>query len=486
MVDRRPRLLAADDQPDVLEALRLLVKREGYDMAAATSPRQVLEAVRGHDFDVVLIDLNYATDTTSGAEGLELLADLKRLDPPLPVVVMTAWGSIELAVEAIRRGAGDFVEKPWENARLLSVLRTQVELGRAVRLSGALGERLEAALSGGERPEIVAESQAMRDVLAMVERIGPSEASVLITGENGTGKSLIARTLHAASERHAAPLVTVNIGGLATGVFESELFGHVRGAFTDAREERAGRFELADGGTLFLDEIGNVPAALQPKLLRVVESGEFERLGSSKTRRADVRLLSATNADLEAEVAAGRFRQDLLYRLKTVEIRLPPLRERGPDLEPLAERFLARHTQRYRPKLERGLEGFEPEALEALRRHRWPGNVRELDHAVERAVLLAQGVRIRAADLGLEPMGVGLTPAGLGLTPTGPGLAPSGPGSGSTPDVSGLAELTLAEAERLLIEAALARHDGNVSQAASQLGLSRSALYRRLGKREPE
>jgi DNA-binding NtrC family response regulator len=370
---------------------------------------------------------------------------------------MTAWGSIELAVEAIRRGAGDFVEKPWENARLLSVLRTQVELGRAVRLSGELGERLEAALSGGDRPELVAESQAMRDVLEMVERIGPSDASVLITGENGTGKSLIARTLHAASERHAAPLVTVNIGGLATGVFESELFGHVRGAFTDAREERAGRFELADGGTLFLDEIGNVPADLQPKLLRVVESGEFERLGSSKTRQADVRLLSATNADLEAEVAAGRFRQDLLYRLKTVEIRLPPLRQRGPDLEPLAECFLARHAKRYR----RRLGGFETDALEALRRHSWPGNVRELDHAVERAVLLATGERVRAADLGLSP-------------------------AGASPDVSSLGELTLAEAERLLIEAALDRHDGNVSQAATHLGLSRSALYRRLDKREPE
>ena len=422
-------------------------------MASATSPREVLEAVRERDFDIVLIDLNYATDTTSGAEGLELLADLKRLDPPLPVVVMTAWGSIELAVEAIRRGAGDFVEKPWENARLLSVLRTQVELGRAVRRS----ERLEVALDGAGAPDIVAGSRAMREVMELVERIAPSQAGVLITGENGTGKSLVARALHAASGRRDAPLVTVNIGGLASGVFESELFGHVRGAFTDAREERAGRFELADGGTLFLDEIGNVPTDLQPKLLRVVESGEFERLGSSKTRRVDLRLLSATNADLEALVAAGRFRQDLLYRLKTVEIRMPPLRERGEDVESLARCFLSRYSLRYG----RRFTGFEDDALEALHRHRWPGNVRELDHAVERAVLLAGGESVRAADLGLDP-------------------------AGPAPDVSGLSGLTLAEAERLLIEAALARHDGNVSQAADQLGLSRSALYRRLDKHEPE
>jgi len=453
MVERRTRLLAADDQPDVLEALRLLLKREDYEMDAAASPREVLEAVRRRDFDVVLIDLNYATDTTSGAEGLDLLADLKRLDPPLPVVVMTAWGSIELAVEAIRQGAGDFVEKPWENARLLTVLRTQVELGRAMRRS----ERLAAALGGGGTPEMVANSRAMRQVLELVERVAPSEAGVLITGENGTGKSLVARALHAASGRRAAPLVTVNIGGLAAGVFESELFGHVRGAFTDAREERAGRFELADAGTLFLDEIGNIPTELQPKLLRVVESGEFERLGSSKTRRVDVRLLSASNADLEAQVESGHFRQDLLYRLKTVEIRLPPLRERREDIEPLARGFLARHSLRYG----RRLAGFEEAALDALRRYRWPGNVRELDHAVERAVLLAAGESVGLADLGLDP-------------------------SRPAPDVSALSGLTLAEAERLLVEAAVARHDGNVSRAASQLGLSRSALYRRLEKHEPE
>jgi DNA-binding NtrC family response regulator len=316
---------------------------------------------------------------------------------------------------------------------------------------------LEVALDGAGAPDIVAGSRAMREVMELVERIAPSQAGVLITGENGTGKSLVARALHAASGRRDAPLVTVNIGGLASGVFESELFGHVRGAFTDAREERAGRFELADGGTLFLDEIGNVPTDLQPKLLRVVESGEFERLGSSKTRRVDLRLLSATNADLEALVAAGRFRQDLLYRLKTVEIRMPPLRERGEDVVSLARCFLSRYSLRYG----RRFTGFEDDALEALHRHRWPGNVRELDHAVERAVLLAGGESVRAADLGLDP-------------------------AGPAPDVSGLSGLTLAEAERLLIEAALARHDGNVSQAADQLGLSRSALYRRLDKHEPE
>ncbi|MEZ5333159.1 MAG: sigma-54 dependent transcriptional regulator [Thermoanaerobaculia bacterium] len=451
MVERRPRILTADDQADVLEALRLLLKREGYDIVAATSPREVLEAVEQGDFDVVLMDLNYATDTTSGAEGLDLLADLKRLDAALPVVVMTAWASIELAVEAVRRGARDFVEKPWENARLLSVLRTQVELGRAVRK----GERLEAALSGGAVPEIVAESKAMHTVLEMIERVGPSEAGVLITGENGTGKTLVALALHAVSDRAERPLVTVDVGGLAASVFESELFGHVRGAFTDAKEDRAGRFELADGGTLFLDEIGNVPPSQQQKLLRVVETGRFERLGSSKTRHTDVRVLSATNTDLETAVSEGRFRQDLLYRLKTVEIRLPPLRERLDDIEPLASRFLERHARRYG----RHVSGFEAAALDALRRHRWPGNVRELEHAVERAVLLARGERVNTADLGLE-------------------------GERRPTDPAGLIGLTLEEAERLLVRAALERHGGNVSQAAEELGLSRSALYRRLDKHE--
>src|SRR5436190_14354019 len=316
------RLLIADDQRDVLEALRLLLKPEGFGIETAGSPSGVLDALAVREFEAVLIDLNYARDTTSGQEGLDLLSRIQAIDSTLPVIVMTAWGSVEVAVEAMRRGARDFVQKPWDSARLLSILRTQIELSRALRR----GQRLEAenvVLRGDGGPRLVAESAAMRPVVQLIDRVGPSGANVLITGENGTGKGVVAQALHAASHRVSLPLVVVNAGGFSEGVFESELFGHVKGAFTDARADRVGRFELADGGTLFLDEIANVPPGLQSKLLRVVETGEFERVGSSRTRRVDVRILSATNADLHQEVAAGRFRQDLLFRLNTIEIRMP-------------------------------------------------------------------------------------------------------------------------------------------------------------------
>ena len=450
-----PRILIADDQPDVLAALRLLLKAEHYEIQTASSPKGVLNAVDSQELDVVLMDLNYARDTTSGSEGLDLLSRIHAVDPDLPVVVMTAWGSVDLAVEAMRRGARDFIQKPWDNARLLTVLRTQVELVQALRR----GQRLEAeniALrdSGANgSPGIIAESPAMKKVLNLVERIGPADANVLITGENGTGKEVIARALHSISARSSKPLVSLNAGALAEGVFESELFGHVRGAFTDAKADRAGRFELADGGTLFLDEIANVPLNLQPKLLRVLETGEFERVGSSKSQKADVRVLSATNADLNAEVSQGRFRQDLLFRLNTVEVHLPPLCDRREDILPLAEHFLRQHREHYR----RPIEGFSPEAIDALRRHSWPGNVRELDHVVERAVLLTSGNTISAFDLALRSAGDASVSARL-------------------------EELSLEEVERLLIRKALSRFDGNANRAAEALGLSRSALYRRLQK----
>jgi DNA-binding NtrC family response regulator len=459
----RPRALVADDQRDVREALRLLLKAEGFEAVLAASPAEVIQAAATSELDVALLDLNFSRDTTSGREGLDLLGRLRDLDPSLPVVVMTAWASIDLAVAAMRQGARDFVEKPWENRRLLAVLRTQVELARALRR----GARLEAEnrlLRAGDG-RLIAESPPMRQVLELIERVGPSAANVLITGENGTGKSLVARALHAISPRARNPFVTVNTGGLSESVFESELFGHVRGAFTDAKEDRVGRFELADGGTIFLDEIANISLAQQARLLRVLETGEFERLGSSRTRSVDVRLLSATNADLRQEVAGGRFRQDLLFRLNTVEIHVPPLRDRRVDVMPLAEHFLVQHARRYRQRpgpaaaAGQGAEalGFAEDAVQALFAHHWPGNVRELDHAVERGVLMAKGARLRAADLGLDAAG--------GL----PGPAP-------------LEQLPLEEVERVLIEKALARYGGSVSQAAHALGLSRSALYRRIEK----
>jgi DNA-binding NtrC family response regulator len=446
-----PRILAADDQPHVLSALRLLLRSEGFEIETVASPAAVYRAVEGRTFDAVLIDLNYARDTTSGAEGLELLERLHAYDELLPVVVMTAWGSVDLAVAAMRLGARDFVQKPWENEKLLATLRTQVELGRALRK----GQRLEAenrVLRGDEkRPTLIAESRVMRPVLEAIERVGPSDASVLITGENGTGKGVIARALHASSRRTSRPLVSVNVGGLPESLFESELFGHVKGAFTDAKADRVGRFELADGGTLFLDEIANVPLAQQAKLLRVLETGEFERVGSSRTRQADVRILSATNAQLDGEVEAGRFRQDLYFRLRTVEIHLPPLRDRRDDIPSLASHFLTAHAARYR----KSLTGFDEPAMKTLLAHAWPGNVRELDHAIEGAVLMASGPSIRAQDLGLA-------------TP-----------SARAPRIE---DMSLEDVETLLIRKALARYDGNVSRAAEALGLSRSALYRRISR----
>ncbi len=443
-----PCVLVADDQADVLEALRLLLKGEGFDVVTLSSPAGVLSSVEEKDFDAILIDLNYTRDTTSGEEGMDLLTQLRSLDDTLPVLVMTAWSSVDGAVEAMRRGARDYVEKPWNNERLVKTLRTQIELGRALR-RGQLLEDENRHLRGKDTPDFIAQSKSMEPVLRIMERVGPSEANVLITGEHGTGKEVVARWLHAVSERAKNTLVVVNVGGFSEGVFESELFGHVKGAFTDAKTDRIGCFELAHRGTLFLDEIANISRQQQAKLLRVLESGEIQRVGSSKIRHVDVRILSATNAKLSELVASGEFREDLLYRLNTVEIALPALRERKEDIPSLALHFLERQRSRYGRKV----EGFADDAMQALISHPWPGNVRELEHAVERAILMAQADRICAEDLGLRRRAEGGTQ---------------------------MEDLTLDEAEQILIERALSRNDGNVSKAADELGLSRSALYRRL------
>lgn len=456
--DAQPLILLADDQADVIEALRLLLKGEGFRTDSASSPAGVLAAVESRDYDAVLMDLNYSRDTTSGKEGMDLLTSICAIDATLPIIVMTAWSSLELAVEAMRRGARDFIQKPWENERLVSVIRTQVSLGQALRQ----GQRLEAenrmlrsdmsrAATG---VTVIAESPSMRPVLEVIARVAPSDANVLITGEHGTGKGVVAAAIHAASRRAARPMVTVNTGGLPEGVFESELFGHVKGAFTDAKSDRVGRFELAAGGTLFLDEIANITQSQQAKLLRVLETGEMERVGSSKTRKVDVRLISATNANLNAAAEAGAFRQDLLFRLNTIEIHLPPLRERREDIPLLAAHFLRQHAGKYRAGASSaGSAGFEPAAMRMLMEHSWPGNVRELDHAIERAVLMAQGEQVRAIDLALR--------APRDAAPR-------------------LEEMSLDDVECFLIRKTLARFDGNVSHAAKALGLSRSALYRRI------
>jgi len=449
-IAHRPRILAADDQQHILDAIELLLKPQGYKVDAVRSPELVRESFSSAHYDAVLIDLNYTRDTTSGSEGLDLLSSLVVQDSTLPVIVMTAWGNVDLAVEAMRRGARDFIQKPWENERLLSILRTQVELHRALQEA----ERLSAEnrlLHAQGRPEFIATAPSMLPVLETITHIAPSDANVLITGEHGTGKEVVARTIHALSQRSNRPLISVNTGGLAEGVFESELFGHVKGAFTDARSDRIGRFELADGGTIFLDEIGNVPLRQQAKLLRVVESGEMERVGSSRNKKVDVRLISATNADLKSAAQAGTFREDLLFRLNTVEINLPALRERREDIPALAAHFLSQYASRYR----RPVRGFDPVALQTLMQYAWPGNVRELEHTLERSVLMCRTDLLQPADLGL------------------------GSQRAQAPN---LEELSLEAVESILIRKALQRFQGNVSQAAEALGLSRGALYRRMEK----
>ncbi|MDQ2867487.1 MAG: sigma-54 dependent transcriptional regulator [Verrucomicrobiota bacterium] len=441
------RILIADDQPDVLEALRILLKGAGHQMDAVPSLAGIFNALEKRDYALLMMDLNYTRDTTSGQEGLEVIPKLQEIDSTLPIVVMTAWATIDLAVEAMKRGARDFVPKPWDNERLLAIVRTQIELGGALRK----GRKLEAAnqLLRGNVPSLIAESPAMQPVIEMIARVAPSDANVLITGENGTGKGLVARALHALSPRASHSMITVNMGGLSETIFESELFGHVKGAFTDAKSDRAGRFELADESTLFMDEIANIPLNLQAKLLRVIETGDFERVGSSKTLHANVRIISATNANLHDEVTGGKFRQDVLFRLNTIEIALPPLRDRREDIMPLANQFLRGHAKRYRKEL----AGFDETARERMMAHPFPGNVRELDHVIERAVLMSQSSQLKARDLGLQ---------------TGGG------------DARALEDMSLEEVEEHLIRKAMTRAGGNARQAAEALGLSRSAFYRRL------
>src|ERR1043165_820491 len=367
-------ILVADDQPAILDAVKMLLRSEGFQVDTARSAQVVLECLAMREYDTVLLDLNYTRDTTSGQEGIELLESIRAIDSQVPVIVMSAWGTIDLAVEAVRRGARDFIQKPWDDERLVTTVRNLAELCQALRQAQRLDAENKLSRSHG-RPTFIAHAPSMRTVVEDISKVGPSHANVLITGEHGTGKEVVAQMLHAVSLRSEKPLITVNTGGLPEGTFESELFGHVKGAFTDARSDRIGRFEMADSGTLFLDEIANVPLRQQAKLLRTIETGEFERVGSSKTRRVDVRVFSATNADLNAAVAEQKFRQDLLFRLNTIEIRLPPLRDRREDLPVLAAHFLRQHAEHSR----KPIPGFDEGAIKALRGPSWPGNVRELD-----------------------------------------------------------------------------------------------------------
>ncbi|WP_395344456.1 sigma-54-dependent transcriptional regulator [Ningiella sp. W23] len=440
-------ILVADDQKHIRDSLELLLEPEGYSLIQASSPPQILDKVRKHNISLILMDMNYATDTTSGQEGLALIEKLREMDSKLPILVMTAWANIELSVKAMKLGANDFVEKPWNNLRLLSLISNQCKLANEQKINQ---KWLQLNRQDNETSDFVALSITMQNVIKLIERTAATDANILLTGESGVGKSLIAGLIHNSSNRKDKSFVSVNMGALADTLFESELFGHQKGAFTDAKSTRIGRFEMAEGGTLFLDEIANIPLPLQAKLLRVLESGEFESLGSSKTVRADVRIISASNVNFEQEIESGRFRQDLLYRLNTIVIDIPPLRKRPEDLLPLAEQFLRAQLKKYRRT---GLK-FSDEALKAIRKYHWPGNVRELSHCIERSVLMAMGTQIMAQDLGIATAALPLT----------------------------LDNMTLEQAEQSLIQSALQKHNGNVSEAADQLGISRAALYRRLEK----
>jgi DNA-binding NtrC family response regulator len=444
----------------VLDALRLRFKQEGWRVVGLAEPARVAQVAALEGAELVLLDMNFTRDITSGAEGIEALKQLRAHDPELPVILMTAWGTVERAVEAMKLGAVDYMTKPWDNERLVSIARTQIELRRVRGANQLLREQnrvLRAELDGAyDFSRIVGEAPRMVAALQLAADVAPTEATVLITGPPGTGKELIAHALHANSARKSGPLVKVHVGALPESLFERELFGHVRGAFTDAYEDRPGRFAVADSGTLFLDEIGTLGAAQQVKLLRVLQEGEFEPLGSTRTRRVDVRVVAATNVDLKAEIAAGRFREDLYYRLNVVEIALPPLAERVEDIALLAARFLEAFARKNR----KPVVGFTDEATRLLIGYAWPGNVRELENVVERAVILCRGDRVTPREL---PLGAAAPPV-------------------AAPPLGGLGDYTLEELERAMIQRILDEHQGNISRAATALGLSRAALYRRMEK----
>jgi len=474
------RVLVVDDQQAVRTALVVLLELHGIECLEASSPEQALDLIRREDVGAVIQDMNFSKDTTSGAEGSALFRAIRALDPDLPVILVTAWTSLEHAVALVKEGAADYLAKPWDDQKL--VLSVQNLLGlREARFDARRLERRD-TLAREELARrhqlcgLVYESRAMHEVVALAAAVAPSDAAVLISGPNGSGKEKLAEIVQANSRRADKPFVSVNAGGLPDQLLEAELFGAEPGAYTGATKLRIGRFESAHGGTLFLDELGNLSITGQMKLLRVLQTGEFQRLGSSATRRADVRLISATNADLKVEIAAGRFREDLYFRLNVIELSVPPLVSRQEDIVLLARHFLERHAAG------RGLE-LASETLAALEHHDWPGNVRELDNRIQRAVLVCDGGPILPNHLGLGGGPGGARPI-TGATPAVVAPAPAStpePSSRPAPAPSAGSN-ALEEAERAVVESALARASGVVSRAAAELGLSRQALYRRMDR----
>ncbi len=459
---KQPRILIADDDHNILAALKLLLSCADYDITLASQPEQVIRLFEQESFACVLLDLNFNLDTTSGEEGLVLIEQLNTIDEAVPVIVMTGWATVELAVNAMQKGAVDFIQKPWENERVLAIVETQIRLAKQCHQAKKLDQenQLLKAENGRFEP-LIAESEGMKQVLTMANQVAISDINVLIIGENGTGKSLLAEHIHEMSARSEHSLINVNMGAITETLFESEMFGHVKGAFTDARANRIGRFELAEQGSLFLDEIGNIPLSQQSKLLRVLESQQFEKVGSSKTQQADVRIIAATNANIEQFVKDGLFRQDLLYRLNTVVLELPPLRQRIDDIVPMAEHFLDKFASKYQ---RHGLF-FSALAKTELMSYQWPGNIRELNHMVERAVVLSVDEEICLTQLALTPKNNHMVS-----------------NEQNADDYSDDLERKLDDIESDIIKQRLQHHGGNMLDVAKSLGLSRSAFYRRIDK----
>ncbi len=449
-------ILVVDDNADVLQAMRLFLKRHAQAVRTEEDPDKIPGLVGSEDYDAILLDMNFSQGVTSGREGLEWLQRILEIDPAAVVILMTAYGDVATAVDAIKHGATDFVLKPWTNERLLATLSSSVRLRRSLRETTRLKTTQDVLREDIDRrfPELVGGlSPTMQRVFETVEKVARTDASVLVLGENGTGKELVARALHRASNRSNDVFVPVDMGAIPETLFESELFGHVKGAFTDAHGDRAGRFEVASGGTLFLDEIGNLSTPMQAKILSAIQRKEVVRVGSTRSTPIDVRLICATNMPIYDMVKDRTFRQDLLYRINTVEIRIPALRERPEDIPALVDHFLARYGKKYGSRV----QGISSDAMARIKAYHWPGNVRELEHMIERALIMTESPLLQAEDFFFA-------------------------GDVAQGDSADFSSFNLEEVERMVIRKALTIHDGNISQAASELGLSRAALYRRLEK----
>ncbi|MGX5201497.1 sigma-54-dependent transcriptional regulator [Aliikangiella sp. IMCC44632] len=451
-------ILIADDDTDVLAGLEFLLTEEGFKTLKANSPAEIISIINNQSVDLILTDMNFSRDTTSGGEGITLLKTLNQLELSTPVIVMTGWATIDVAIESLKAGASDFVQKPWNNEHLISLVQTHLKFAtiekQAVRLKQQ-NNLLNSEAHPLEGNNIIATSSVMKELMATLSEVAKSDMNILLTGDNGTGKSMLAQYVHHASNRKNQAFVSVNMGAISENLFESEMFGHNKGAFTDAKENRIGRFEMAEEGTLFLDELANIPLNQQAKLLRVLEEGKFERVGSSKTINADVRIISATNANLTKFIQQSLFRQDLYYRLNTIEIKVPSLSERQSDIEPLAEYFLNKYSRKYN----KAKPALSNDAIRIMQSYSWPGNIRELSHLMERVLFICKNCQIEPNHLNLNDNFVN-----------------------DNNNSNNHGNLTLEEIEQAVLKSRLEMHGGNVTETAKSLGLSRSGYYRRVQK----